>query len=185
MSRAEPGAGKEADASRPLLNPRHERFAQALVNTPRISGLDAWAQSGSADAPRENRDSLKSAAARVRRRPEVRARIGWLTAERRRRAADAANGKPTVRSLEELMHRLSDALTRVHERAEAENAPDGLLLKLRRTLTAHASRLSAQLERLRKADRGAPCVADDEFDVAEMLRRFPAAPCTCSTEAGR
>lgn len=174
-----PKKERDTQGARALSNPRHERFARALVDNPRLSGLDAWAQSGSADAARGNRDSLKSAAARARKRPEVRARIEWLTAERRRLAADAAQGELTAHSLVELMHRLSDVLTRVHERAEAENASEGKLLKLRRTMTAHAARLSAQLDKLTRADGTAPDAGED-VRAADLLGQVPAMkPCTC------
>ena len=161
------------DGSMPLANARHERFAKALVDNPRLSGQAAWAASGGADAPRSNKDALKATAHRVRRRPDVAARIAWLAKERRERAAD---GELTAEGLEQLMMRLSAALTRVHERAEAEGAPEGALLKLRRTLTQHAARFVTQLRTIRAAD--GPSAAAS----AERVHQLRIAPCRCAED---
>ena len=148
-----------------------------------MTAQDAWALSGSADAPRTNKDSLKATAWRVKNRTDVAARIGWLREERRRRAADAASGALSADGLEALMLRLSAALTRVHERAEAENAPEGALLKLRRTLTTHAARLSVQLHALRLAD-GPDALRPAGSPLLDVWRaRLLERACTCGERA--
>lgn len=146
MASSNPPPGSET-----LTNVRHERFAQIIVIHPKTSQGQCWAMAGGG-GEKPNPRALRATAHKVRHRPEVAARIHFLTLEARSRAERDREDLLNAASLEQLMHRLSAVLRAVHDRGKAEGVEDAKLSRLRRTMIEHIGRLQVKLDQLRRVD---------------------------------
>lgn len=153
------------DGSKPL-RPRLERFAKLMASPERRSAVDCWCLSDANPIKPSSTPGREVTASRNQNKPEVKARVAHLRAERA--AASEQTGIDTD-GVSELMRRVTSKFLEIGELAEQLGLSE-MAAKLRRMTTLHAGRaerlhrhvpeaedkpavdLDAQLSRLKLCD---------------------------------
>lgn len=155
----------ETDPSQ-VLRPRLERFAQLLASPERRSAAECWVLSDANPIKPEVTPGREVTASRNQNRPEVKARVAFLRAER---AAATEQTDIDADGVAELMEKVTEKFLSIGELADQLGLSE-MAAKLRRMTTLHAGRaerlhrhvpeaedkpavdLDAQLSRLKLCD---------------------------------
>lgn len=152
------------DPTQPLTNIRHETYATA-----RAKGLpqaDSWRKTiPFGQAYSGSNTSLRVSGHRVEQRPEVRARIDWLT----KRARKAPEGPPAPLSRANIVAaslEVSDSLEMAYQAAQHSTASPQAIERLKTVWAAHLARQG------KMDDAAEPLLDADATGVFDMLERI-------------